>query len=79
MGESPVVEGDQGILDSTETESIDLMKYYNCETDWPICLFDFTIKSKIPNIFVFRVGGQLDKYVIDNYFYSKGNKMSQKG
>jgi len=32
-----------------------LMQIFNCNPEWPICLFDFTIKNKCPNFFRFRV------------------------
>lgn len=44
------------------------MNLFNCNTDWPICLYDFTIKSKCPNYFVARVQAPLTSFVIDTYF-----------
>jgi hypothetical protein len=41
---------------------------FNCKPEWPICLFDFTIKSKIPNFFVYRVKRPLDSFKINDYF-----------
>lgn len=48
----------------------DLMSIFNCDTAWPICLFDFTIKSKCPNYFIFRVQTPLNELMQEDYFYS---------
>lgn len=40
----------------------------NCKKEWPICLYDFTIKSKCPNFFVFKVLQPLSSFVINDYF-----------
>lgn len=32
-------------LDQYENE---VMKIFNCDTTWPLCLYDFTYKNKIP-------------------------------
>ena len=47
----------------------DLMHVFNCNTDWPICLFDFTIKQKCPNYFAFKVQMPLNTFRRENYFY----------
>lgn len=46
----------------------DLMHVFNCNTDWPICLFDFTIKQKCPNYFAFKVQMPLNTFRRENYF-----------
>ena len=33
----------------------DLMEVFNCSPDWPICLFDFTVKQRCPNMFILRM------------------------
>lgn len=47
----------------------DLMKIFNCDTEWPICLFDFTVKNKNPTYIALRVQNNLTNYKIDGYFY----------
>ena len=43
--------------------------------DWPICLYDFTIKARCPNYFVFKVYQPLTSFEISNYFdYSTGGR-----
>ena len=37
-----------------------------CNMNWPICLYDFTVRSRITNFFVFRVTKPVK--VISNYF-----------
>lgn len=46
----------------------DLMQIFTCNPEWPICLFDFTFKNKVPNFFNFRIKKCLNKCIIDNYF-----------
>lgn len=47
------------------------MQFFNCNPEWPICLYDFSFKSKCPTYFAFRVGKPLQTFVIDDYFYGK--------
>lgn len=47
----------------------DLMKIFNCNKGWPVCLFDFTFKLKIPTYLSFRVKNDLTSYIQDGYFY----------
>lgn len=61
--------GDKIIYESYDLIQKDLMSVFNCNEKWPICLFDFTVKTKCPNMFVFRVLDPLNSFVIDKYFY----------
>jgi hypothetical protein len=45
------------------------MEVFNCSPEWPICLFDFTVKQKCPNMFVLRMLEPLTFFIKDNYFY----------
>lgn len=48
------------------------MKTFNCSRgDWPICLYDFTYKNRIPTYFCFKVQPPLADLLIPNYFYSE--------
>lgn len=49
-------------LDVYENE---LMKVFNCNPVWPICLFDFTYKNKIPQFLVFKTHSFT---IIEDYF-----------
>ena len=44
------------------------MRVFNCNPKWPLCLFDFTFKHKIPDFIILTVSNNLHKYVIDDYF-----------
>jgi hypothetical protein len=44
------------------------MNIFKCKPEWPICLYDFTYKNKIPNYFCFRIEEDLTSKIIDNYF-----------
>jgi len=43
------------MADSMEVTEEKAMKTFNCSKDWPICLFDFTYKNRIPTFFCFKV------------------------
>lgn len=46
------------------------MKIFNCDhNSWPICLYDFTYKNKIPQFNVFK-SSHLPIEFIENYFDS---------
>ena len=45
-----------------------LMATFNCDPDWPICIYDFTFKNKNPSYLTFKVKRDLSEYVIPNYF-----------
>lgn len=51
----------------TKPESLELLC---CDKRWPVCLFDFSYKNKIPEFFIFRVS-QKTVRVFDNYFYGE--------
>jgi hypothetical protein len=53
-------------LDDYENE---VMKVFNCcPGEWPLCLFDFTYKNKIPQFLCFRTSSDPPR-IIDDYFY----------
>lgn len=43
------------------------MKVFNCDPQWPICLYDFTYKNKIPQFLCFRAS-QDPPFIIEDYF-----------
>lgn len=45
----------------------DVMQIFNCNTDWPICLFDFTFKNRIPNFITLKIENYPPR-IIDDYF-----------
>lgn len=55
-------------LDNYEKE---MMQIFNCQHDsWPICLYDFTYKNRIPECLVFRASKNPPRMIYD-YFYTK--------
>ena len=46
------------------------LQSFNCDPNWPVCLFDFTFKNKMPEFFCFKIGNKtLDNYITDwNHF-----------
>jgi hypothetical protein len=55
-------------LDQYENE---VMKIFNCDTQWPVCLYDFTYKNKIPQYLCFRTSYD-PPFIIEEYFYPEG-------
>lgn len=44
------------------------MSIYNCNPDWPVCLYDFTFKNRNPNFFTYKVKRNLTDYMKDDYY-----------
>lgn len=53
----------------------DVMQMFNCDSDWPICLFDFTYKNRIPNYLCFKTQNNFKSLIIENYFEFNGNEI----
>lgn len=52
-----------------EKYEAEVMKIFNCKPEsWPVCLFDFTYKNKIPQFLCFRTSKEAPQF-IDDYFY----------
>lgn len=49
------------------------MRVFNCDPSWPICLFDFTYKNRIPNFLAFKAYDDLGSCVIEDYFYNEAD------
>ena len=47
------------------------MSIFDCDKEWPVCLFDFTFKSKVPTQIVLKIARPLDECLVDGYFYGK--------
>lgn len=45
-----------------------MIELLTCDKKWPVCLFDFTYKNKVPDYFVFRVDKSTYE-LRENYFY----------
>lgn len=51
-------------LDKYENE---VMKVFNCDIHWPLCLYDFTYKNRIPQFLCFR-SSHSPPVIIEDYF-----------
>ena len=51
------------------------MKIWECDEQWPLCLYDFSFKNKNPTYTCLRVQQPLYEYCIADYFY--GAKFSE--
>eukprot|EP00347_Sterkiella_histriomuscorum_P004415 403360549 len=57
-------------FDINKTEHIEALR---CDKKWPVCLFDFTYKNKVPEYFAFRADSK--SYSIQkDYFYGEDTK-----
>lgn len=45
-----------------------LMTVYNCDPEWPVCLYDFSFKNRVPNYLMLKVKNNLTDYINWNYF-----------
>ena len=48
----------------------DIMSVFDCQEEWPVCLFDFTFKSNCPNFFTFRVQADLTSFVLEEDYFN---------
>lgn len=48
---------------------------YECNSQWPICLFDFTFRNVSPKFLTYKVRAELDSFVINDYF--QGERMQE--
>ena len=55
----------QSVVDMDQS-SLKLAGKVHCNQNWPLCLYDFTLKSRIVNYFVFRVSKPVK--IIQDYF-----------
>ena len=56
-----------------------IVQHCDCNPEWPVCLYDFTLRNVITDQRVFSVP-RLDLHVIDNYYdMSDYEKSGQKG
>ena len=46
----------------------ELMKVFNCNPDWPICIYDFTFKNKSTQFLTMKCKKNLSDYVVEDYF-----------
>ncbi len=55
------------------------MNLFNCNSEWPICLYDFTYKNRIPTYFCFKVEIDLTMNLLEDYFSfnQQPNKISR--
>lgn len=48
------------------------MKVFNCNPEWPICLYDFTFKNKCNQFLIMKTKRNLKDYVIEDYILPNG-------
>ena len=57
-------------LDKREHE---LMRIFDCDPRWPMCLYDFTFKNKQIQFLTMKTRRSLKEYIVEgDYFTSKG-------
>ena len=58
--------GDKKSMEQMQT---DLINKFDCNSSWPICLFDFTYKNKIPTYFCVRAQCDLSTLIRDEDYF----------
>lgn len=56
-------------LDKKEKE---LMQVFDCNPEWPLCLYDFTYKNRNDKQYTMVSRRTLKDYVVENYFTKDG-------
>jgi len=51
------------------------MKNFDCDPKWPVCLYDFSFRAKIPSSLTLKATHRLKNFVIDDHFYPPNYKM----
>ena len=46
-----------------------VMRTFNCNPKWPICLYDFTYKNRSNEYQTFRLKNTLSHYVVEDFYY----------
>ena len=49
----------------------EVMRVFDCNQEWPICIYDFTFKNQSTQFLVMKCKRSLSSYVIDDYFGPK--------
>ena len=44
------------------------MVAFNCDPDWPICLYDFTYQYRISDFIILKTSIKLSDYIQEDYF-----------
>lgn len=52
---------------SLEKYEQEVMKVFECDPSWPLCLYDFTYKNKIPQFLCFKTSAD-PPVIIEDYF-----------
>lgn len=55
-----------------DDRDIEVMKIFDCDPQWPICLYDFTYKNKSVPYLNMKVRRNLSDYIVDDYIPQKG-------
>ena len=59
-------------MSNLDQKEADLMKVFNCNPDWPVCIYDFTFKNKCNQFLQMKVKRNLKDYIVDDYFSERG-------
>lgn len=59
-------------FDINKSEHLDALV---CNQRWPVCLFDFTYKNRVPDYFAFRVHSSAYN-IIPDYFNKNGKSLT---
>lgn len=50
----------------------DVMRIFECDMNWPICLYDFTFKNRNSNFITMRATKCLKDFIVEDYIKPRG-------
>lgn len=62
-------------IDKKEKE---VMRIFDCDINWPLCLYDFTFKNRNNTQITMRSRMHLKDYIVENYFKEDGTVSNNK-
>ena len=64
-----IMEYSKILTSNFQGNEMNVMRTFNCDPSWPICLYDFTYKGKSNEFSTMRCRNNLGHYVVDDYYY----------
>jgi hypothetical protein len=55
-----------------------IVDYLTCDTQWPVCLLDFSFQRKLPSFFIYKIKF-FPGFVKDDYFYPEEARSQSSG
>jgi hypothetical protein len=66
------------LLNATRKEHYYNIDEINCNSNWPVCTFDFTFNQRFVTYFLFKVSTPVNQLYIDDYYYAEHKQEDEK-